>query len=82
MIRVVAFRYYPHIDDRHPEGQLQKFLKDHSIDRDQIISVTSGGREGVETLFLCYEDTKKSNISGGHAGCGSSVILTISTTDA
>lgn len=61
MIRVVAFRYYPHIDDRHPEGQLEKYLKDHFIGRDQIISVTSGGREGVETLFLCYEE--KSNIS-------------------
>ena len=51
MIKVMAFRYYSHLGGKLPEMQLEEYLENRFIRRGQIISVTSCGREGTETLF-------------------------------
>ena len=55
MIRVKAFRYYSNISSELPETQLEHFLVDHGIMRDQIISITASTDPNSETIVLCYE---------------------------
>lgn len=56
MIKVKAFRYSVSLSNHLPEYQMERFINEHNIRRDQIISITSTGDRAIETLYLCYEE--------------------------
>jgi len=56
MIKVKAFRYFSHFSDDLPEYQMERFINEYRIKRDQIIQITSSDDDSSRTLYLCYEE--------------------------
>lgn len=58
MIRVKTFRHYSFFDTSS-EKQLERFINEHHITREQIIAITAAKDETAEKVCLVYEETEE-----------------------